>query len=48
MSTALAVILVIGYLILAPILGCLLAGIDRKISARMQGPGGPFNTAAIL
>lgn len=41
MSTALAVILVIGYLILAPILGCLLAGIDRKISAKNARPAGP-------
>lgn len=41
MSTISMIILVIGYLILAPILGCLLAGIDRKISARMQGRVGP-------
>lgn len=31
----------IAYLILAPIIGCLLAGFDRKISARMQGRVGP-------
>lgn len=32
---------VVAYLILAPIAGGLLAGIDRKISARMQGRFGP-------
>ncbi len=31
----------IGFAILAPILGCLLAGLDRKITARMQGRVGP-------
>lgn len=31
----------IAYLILAPVIGCLLAGLDRKISARMQGRVGP-------
>ena len=41
MSTISMIILVIGYLVLAPILGCLLAGVDRKISARMQGRVGP-------
>lgn len=41
-STMITIILcVIAYLIFAPILGCLLAGIDRKISARMQGRVGP-------
>lgn len=35
------VISVIAYLILAPILGGLLAGFDRKISAKMQGRVGP-------
>lgn len=35
------VITVIAYLILAPLLGGLLAGIDRKITARMQGRIGP-------
>lgn len=29
------------YAVLAPAIGCLLAGIDRKISARMQGRRGP-------
>jgi formate hydrogenlyase subunit 4 len=31
----------IGYMILAPFLGGLIAGIDRKITARMQGRVGP-------
>lgn len=31
----------IAFAILAPIVGCLLAGIDRKVSARMQGRVGP-------
>lgn len=35
------IISVVAYLILAPIVGGLLAGIDRKISARMQGRVGP-------
>jgi len=35
------VISVIAYLVLAPIVGCLLAGLDRKMSARMQRRVGP-------
>ncbi|MBR4027623.1 MAG: NADH-quinone oxidoreductase subunit H [Lachnospiraceae bacterium] len=35
------VISVIAYLVLAPFIGGLLSGIDRKISARMQGRIGP-------
>jgi len=31
----------IAFAILAPIIGCLLAGLERKISARMQGRVGP-------
>ena len=31
----------IAYLILAPVIGGLLAGLDRKISARMQRRVGP-------
>ncbi|MDR3052587.1 MAG: NADH-quinone oxidoreductase subunit H [Coriobacteriales bacterium] len=31
----------VGFGILAPVLGCLLAGIDRKVTARMQGRVGP-------
>ncbi|MEE0844891.1 MAG: complex I subunit 1 family protein [Eggerthellaceae bacterium] len=37
-------IMVIGcivFAVLAPVVGCLLAGLDRKISARMQGRVGP-------
>ena len=32
---------VILYLLLAPLAGALLDGVDRKISARMQGRQGP-------
>lgn len=35
------IICVVAYLILAPLIGGLLAGIDRKLSARMQGRVGP-------
>ncbi len=35
------IISVVAYIIFAPILGCLLAGIDRIITARMQGRVGP-------
>lgn len=35
------IISVVAYLILAPIAGGLLAGVDRRISARMQGRFGP-------
>ena len=31
----------IAFAVLAPIIGCLLAGLDRKLSARMQGRVGP-------
>ena len=42
MSTNMTIILsVVAYLIFAPIVGGLLAGIDRKIGARMQGRRGP-------
>lgn len=40
-TTTIMIISVVAYLIFAPILGCLLAGIDRIISARMQGRVGP-------
>ena len=29
------------FVVLGPVVGCLLAGLDRKISARMQGRVGP-------
>ena len=35
------VVIAIIYLILAPVAGCLLQGVDRKVSARMQGRRGP-------
>ena len=36
-----AVIMVILYILLAPVMGGLMEGLDRKISARMQGRIGP-------
>ena len=41
MNLTTSIIGIAAYLILAPIAGGLLAGIDRKISARMQGRFGP-------
>ena len=35
------VVSVAGYLVLAPFVGALLDGLDRKLSARMQGRQGP-------
>ena len=35
------IIFIIAYLVLAPIIGCILAGLDRKLSARMQRRVGP-------
>ena len=35
------VVSVVGYLVLAPFVGALLDGLDRKLSARMQGRQGP-------
>ena len=35
------IVATIVFAILAPIVGCLLAGLDRKVSARMQGRVGP-------
>lgn len=42
MSAALKIVLcIIGYIVLAPIIGGLTSGVDRKITARMQGRQGP-------
>jgi Formate hydrogenlyase subunit 4 len=41
MNITTSIIGIVAYLILAPLVGGLLAGIDRKISARMQGRFGP-------
>ena len=41
MSDIEAIVLALVYLILAPVAGCVLAGVDRKLSARMQGRRGP-------
>lgn len=41
MNLTTSIIGIAAYLILAPLVGGLLAGIDRKISARMQGRFGP-------
>ncbi len=40
-STVEIIISVVAYLVLAPFAGALLSGIDRKITARMQGRQGP-------
>ena len=40
-SLIIKVIAVVAFLILAPIVGCLLSGIDRKLSAGLQGRVGP-------
>ena len=37
-----SVIAALVYIIAAPFVGALLAGVDRKITARMQGRRGPF------
>lgn len=41
MTMLFALIGTLAFAIVAPVLGCLLAGLDRKISARMQGRVGP-------
>ena len=41
MTMLFALIGTLVFAIVAPVLGCLLAGLDRKISARMQGRVGP-------
>ena len=35
------IIVALTYAVLAPVAGCILAGVDRKLSARMQGRRGP-------
>ena len=35
------IIFIVAYIILAPLIGGLFAGIDRKLTARMQGRVGP-------
>lgn len=40
-STVIMIIAVLAYIILSPFIGGLLDGIDRKLSARMQGRKGP-------
>lgn len=41
MSNWMLLALAMAFMVLAPFAGCLLAGVDRKISARMQGRRGP-------
>ena len=41
MSVLIVLIGTLAFAVLAPVVGCLLAGLDRKISARMQGRVGP-------
>ncbi len=41
MSDLELLVVALVYLILAPVAGCILAGVDRKLSARMQGRRGP-------
>ena len=43
MSLLFALIGTLAFAIVAPVLGCLLAGLDRKITARMQGRVGPVS-----
>lgn len=41
MSVLIALLGTIGFAVIGPILGCLLSGVDRVLSARMQGRVGP-------
>ena len=41
MSNWILLLFAVIFVALAPAAGCILAGIDRKISARMQGRQGP-------
>ena len=40
-TVAVTIVATLVFAVLAPIVGCLLSGLDRKISARMQGRVGP-------
>ena len=40
-NTLIRIISMVAYVFIAPVIGGLLEGIDRKISARMQGRKGP-------
>ena len=40
-TVAVTIVATLVFAVLAPIVGCLLSGLDRKISARMQGSVGP-------
>lgn len=40
-DTLKVVISIIAYIVLAPVVGCIMSGVDRKITARMQGRQGP-------
>lgn len=41
MNCIVSMVMAIAFVLVAPFAGCLLAGIDRKLSARMQGRQGP-------
>ncbi|NHM13784.1 NADH-quinone oxidoreductase subunit H [Xiamenia xianingshaonis] len=40
-SLVFTIVGIVAFAVIAPVLGCLLAGVDRKVSARMQGRVGP-------
>ena len=40
-GTVKIILSIVAYIILAPVIGGLMSGIDRKITARMQGRQGP-------
>lgn len=42
MSDWMLALLGILFIIAAPLAGCILSGVDRKVSARMQGRQGPL------
>ena len=41
MTTIESILMAVAFIALAPAIGCLLAGVDRKVSARMQKRRGP-------